>query len=94
MQQMMKKQKLCASKIANSPLVKTMFAGCDPNWGRLMSSAGASGAKFDPDKTDIYFNDMHYVANGKIIDYSLEEKAYNIMKEMQYTITIDFTCRQ
>ena len=81
--------KLCASKIANSPLVKTMFAGCDPNWGRLMSSAGASGAKFDPDKTDIYFNDMHYVANGKIIDYSLEEKAYNIMKEMQYTITID-----
>ena len=81
--------KLCASKIANSPLVKTMFAGCDPNWGRLMSSAGASGAKFDPDKTDIYFNDMHYVANGKIIDYSLEDKAYNIMKEMQYTITID-----
>lgn len=81
--------KLCASKIANSPLVKTMFAGCDPNWGRLMASAGASGAKFDPDKTDIYFNDMHYVANGKIIDYSLEEKAYNIMKEMQYTITID-----
>ena len=56
--------KLCASKIANSPLVKTMFAGCDPNWGRLMSSAGASGAKFNPDKTDIYFNDMHYVAHG------------------------------
>ena len=81
--------KLCASKIANSPLVKTMFAGCDPNWGRLMASAGASGAKFDPDKTDIYFNDMHYVAQGKIIDYSLEEKAYNIMKEMQYTIILD-----
>ncbi len=81
--------KLCASKIANSPLVKTMFAGCDPNWGRLMASAGASGAEFDPDKTDIYFNDMHYVSGGKIIDYSLEEKAYNIMQEMQYTITID-----
>lgn len=81
--------RLCASKIANSPLVKTMFAGCDPNWGRLMSSAGASGAKFDPYVTDIYFNDMHYVAGGKIIDYALEEKAYNIMKEMQYTITID-----
>ena len=81
--------RLCASKIANSPLVKTMFAGCDPNWGRLMSSAGASGAKFNPDITDIYFNDMHYVAGGKIIDYALEEQAYNIMKEMQYTITID-----
>lgn len=81
--------KLCASKIANSPLVKTMFAGCDPNWGRLMASAGASGAKFDPNMTDIYFNDMHYVSHGVIIDYALEEKAYNIMKEMHYTITID-----
>lgn len=81
--------KLCASKIANSPLVKTMFTGCDPNWGRLMSSAGASGAKFDPNMTDIYFNDLHYVEKGIIIDYALEDKAYEIMKELQYTITID-----
>lgn len=80
---------LCASKIANSPLVKTMFAGCDPNWGRLMSSAGASGAVFDPEMTDIYFNDLHYVEKGIIIDYALEEKAYEIMKNMEYTITID-----
>lgn len=80
---------LCASKIANSPLVKTMFAGCDPNWGRLMSSAGASGAKFDPSLTDIYFNDLHYVEKGIIIDYALEDKAFEIMKNMEYTITID-----
>ncbi len=81
--------RLCASKIANSPLVKTMFTGCDPNWGRLMASAGASGAKFDPDKVDIYFNDLHYVKNGVIIDYNLEEKAYEIMKDLKYTITLD-----
>ena len=80
---------LCASKIANSPLVKTMFAGCDPNWGRLMSSAGASGASFDPCKVDIYFNDLHYVRNGIIIDYKLEEQAYSIMKNNEYKITIN-----
>ena len=85
----MEEAKLCASKIANSPLVKTMFTGCDPNWGRLMASAGASGANFDPNLTDIYFNDLHYVEKGIIIDYALEDKAYEIMKELQYTITID-----
>ncbi len=81
--------KLCAFKIANSPLVKTMFAGCDPNWGRLMSSAGASGAVFNPDKVDIYFNDLHYVANGIIIDYKLEEDVNKIMQDSEYEITID-----
>ena len=81
--------KLCASKIANSPLVKTMFTGCDPNWGRLMASAGASGAKFDPENVDIYFNDLHYVSKGIIINPELEEKAYEIMKELQYVIKLD-----
>lgn len=81
--------RLCASKIANSPLVKTMFAGCDPNWGRLMASAGASGAVFDPALTDIFFNDLHYVKNGIIIDSALEKDVYAIMKNKEYEITLD-----
>ncbi len=81
--------KLCASKIANSPLVKTMFAGCDPNWGRLLASAGASGARFNPDNVDIYFNDIHYVTNGMIIDYKIEDEVYKIMQENEYEIIID-----
>ncbi len=80
---------LCASKIANSPLVKTMFAGCDPNWGRLMASAGASGAVFDQNKTDIFFNNLHYVKNGIIIDTLLEEEVYKIMQNKEYEITIN-----
>lgn len=81
--------RLCASKIANSPLVKTMFAGCDPNWGRLMSSAGASGALFDPTLTDIFFNALHYVKGGVIIDRVLEKDVRNIMTDHEYEITID-----
>jgi glutamate N-acetyltransferase/amino-acid N-acetyltransferase len=42
-----------ARAIANSPLVKTAIAGADPNWGRILSAAGNSGAAFDPRKTDI-----------------------------------------
>lgn len=81
--------RLCAAKIANSPLVKTMFAGCDPNWGRLLASAGASGAIFDPSKAEIWFDKLHYVKDGVIIDVALEKDAYGIMKKDEYEITLD-----
>src|SRR5262249_27930090 len=40
--------KKIAETIATSPLVKTAFAGGDPNWGRIFAAAGRSGAQFDP----------------------------------------------
>jgi glutamate N-acetyltransferase/amino-acid N-acetyltransferase len=43
-----------ARTIANSPLVKTAFAGADPNWGRILAAAGRSGVKFDPTRTNIW----------------------------------------
>jgi glutamate N-acetyltransferase/amino-acid N-acetyltransferase len=39
--------------IATSPLVKTAFAGADPNWGRILAAAGRSGVKFDYERVDI-----------------------------------------
>jgi glutamate N-acetyltransferase/amino-acid N-acetyltransferase len=36
-----------ARAVANSLLVKTAIHGGDPNWGRLIASAGRSGARFD-----------------------------------------------
>ncbi|HKV03536.1 MAG TPA: bifunctional glutamate N-acetyltransferase/amino-acid acetyltransferase ArgJ [Candidatus Acidoferrales bacterium] len=42
-----------AKTIANSPLVKTAFAGADPNWGRILAAAGRSGVKFDPARVNI-----------------------------------------
>ncbi len=36
-----------ANTIAISPLVKTAFAGADPNWGRILMAAGRSGVSFD-----------------------------------------------
>ena len=43
-----------ARTIANSPLVKTAFAGADPNWGRVLAAAGRSGVKFDAARTNIW----------------------------------------
>jgi glutamate N-acetyltransferase/amino-acid N-acetyltransferase len=53
-----------ARAIANSPLVKTALAGADPNWGRILSSAGASGVGFDPLKVDIVINGHRVCRRG------------------------------
>jgi glutamate N-acetyltransferase/amino-acid N-acetyltransferase len=53
-----------ARAIANSPLVKTALAGADPNWGRILSSAGASGAAFDPATVDITINGFRVCRRG------------------------------
>ena len=42
-----------ARTIANSPLVKTAFAGGDPNWGRILAAAGRAGVPFRPERVDI-----------------------------------------
>jgi glutamate N-acetyltransferase/amino-acid N-acetyltransferase len=62
-----------ARAIANSPLVKTALAGADPNWGRLLSSAGASGATFDPSKVDIYINGILVCHRGFRADFNEAE---------------------
>lgn len=48
-----KSAKTIARAIAVSPLVKTAVFGMDPNWGRIVSAAGASGAAFDPDRSKL-----------------------------------------
>ena len=44
---------LMARAIANSPLLKCALNGNDPNWGRIVSAAGMSGAAFDPDRAEL-----------------------------------------
>lgn len=79
----------CAFAVANSPLVKTMFYGEDPNWGRLIATVGASGVKCVEEKIDMWFDDLAYVKDGMIIDYALEKDAAKIMQQKEISITID-----
>ncbi|MBZ5630160.1 MAG: bifunctional glutamate N-acetyltransferase/amino-acid acetyltransferase ArgJ [Acidobacteriia bacterium] len=44
-----------AKAIGNSMLVKTAWAGADPNWGRVLAAVGYSGVAIDPAKVDIFF---------------------------------------
>jgi len=54
-----------ARSIANSPLVKTAFAGCDPNWGRILAAAGYSGAAMDPGRVSIWIGGLPVCRNGQ-----------------------------
>jgi glutamate N-acetyltransferase/amino-acid N-acetyltransferase len=58
-----------ARAIANSPLVKTAIAGSDPNWGRILSAAGNSGAAFDPRRVDIDFQGVRVCRGGLAADF-------------------------
>jgi glutamate N-acetyltransferase/amino-acid N-acetyltransferase len=67
-----------ARAIANSPLVKTAIAGSDPNWGRILSAAGTSGAVFDPSKVDIFLQGEQVCAGGLAADFDEREMKHSL----------------
>jgi glutamate N-acetyltransferase / amino-acid N-acetyltransferase len=54
-----------ARTIANSPLVKTAVHGADPNWGRILSSAGRSGVRFDVDHATVRVGGVLLFEHGR-----------------------------
>ena len=58
-----------ARSIANSPLVKTAIAGSDPNWGRILSSAGNAGVAFDPAQCDVSLQGVPVCRGGLAASY-------------------------
>jgi glutamate N-acetyltransferase/amino-acid N-acetyltransferase len=78
-----------AKAIAHSPLVKTAWAGCDPNWGRLAAAIGYSGAQVDPDRIDITFGSLPICRDGgRAPDYD-EAKAHAYISQPEFSISID-----
>lgn len=59
-----------AETIATSPLVKTAFAGGDPNWGRVFAAAGRSGVAFDPSRVDITMAGVPVLRRGSPLDFN------------------------
>jgi glutamate N-acetyltransferase/amino-acid N-acetyltransferase len=77
-----------AKAIAHSPLVKTAWAGSDPNWGRLMAATGYSGAEIDPDRISIWLGDQQICKNGgRVADFD-EKRAHNYLKNREFTVRI------
>ncbi|MCX5677887.1 MAG: bifunctional glutamate N-acetyltransferase/amino-acid acetyltransferase ArgJ [Candidatus Omnitrophica bacterium] len=78
-----------ARKVSTSNLLKCAIFGTDPNWGRVVASAGASGVEFDIDKMDIYLGPVKALSNGAICKTFEKEKARKYFKDKKVYITID-----
>ncbi|HTV07135.1 MAG TPA: bifunctional glutamate N-acetyltransferase/amino-acid acetyltransferase ArgJ [Acidobacteriaceae bacterium] len=77
-----------ARAIAHSPLVKTAWAGCDPNWGRLMAATGYSGADVDPERIAIWFGGQQICINGGRVPDFDEQRAHSYLKNREFSIRI------
>ena len=81
-----------AKSVICSSLTKAAIFGHDANWGRILCAMGYSGATFDPDKVDLYFESkggkIKLIENGVALDYS-EEEATKILSEPEVTAIAD-----
>jgi glutamate N-acetyltransferase/amino-acid N-acetyltransferase len=80
---------LVAKAIAHSPLVKTAWAGCDPNWGRLAAAIGYSGAQIDPARIDIRFGDLQICRDGGRAAEFDETAAHEYISQREFSISIE-----
>lgn len=66
-----------AKSVVCSNLTKTAVAGHDANWGRILCAMGYSGAQFDPEKVDLFFESeagkIQIMKDGVAADYSETE---------------------
>lgn len=80
--------KLAAQAAMTSPLVKTMFYGSEPNWGRLLAAVGRSGAAVVEDRVSVWIGGVQVVRNGVGIAPNLSQAA-KAMRAPEFEIVID-----
>jgi len=82
-----------ARTIATSPLVKTAFAGGDPNWGRILAAAGRANVSLDSESLALWIgngksDDFQLVDKGIPLEYD-ESQAEAIFKESEINVRLD-----
>ncbi|MEE1249111.1 MAG: bifunctional glutamate N-acetyltransferase/amino-acid acetyltransferase ArgJ [Lachnospiraceae bacterium] len=84
--------KVLSKAVITSNLTKAAIYGHDANWGRILCAMGYSGAEFDPEKVDLYFEskngNIQIIENGVALDYS-EEEATKILSADEVTAIAD-----
>lgn len=83
---------LLSKSVITSSLTKAAIYGHDANWGRILCAMGYSGAKFNPDKLELFFESsagkILIFKDGVATDYS-EETATKILSESEVTVLLD-----
>jgi len=77
-----------AKAIVGSNLVKAAIFGEDPNWGRIISTIGATDAAIDIDTVDIEMNGILLVHNSLAVDFDLTAVQQSL-QDAQIMINVD-----
>ena len=84
--------RILARSVICSSLSKAAIFGHDANFGRFLCALGYSGAIFDPENVDLYFQSengqIHIYSAGTALDYS-EEEATTILSAPEVTVLAD-----
>ena len=78
-----------ARSIADSPLVKTAFAGEDANWGRILMAIGKADEPIDRDSVSVKFGGLWAAQDGLVASSYDESKMSAYMKRQDLEVTVD-----
>jgi glutamate N-acetyltransferase/amino-acid N-acetyltransferase len=77
-----------ARRIAISPLTKTAFFGCDPNWGRVIAAAGDADVPLQPSKVEIIMQGQVLAKNGVEIPFD-EQALKKLMNKKEVELVVN-----
>jgi glutamate N-acetyltransferase/amino-acid N-acetyltransferase len=78
-----------AKAIADSALVKTAIAGGDPNWGRIVSAAGYSGARFQADRLSLTINGTRLYERGSPVEFDEAATSTSIRENRETRLLVE-----
>ena len=84
-----KDARIVADTVSHSYLVKSALFGEDANWGRIIGAVGRSTVFIEPDRIDIFFDDVLMVKNSMGCGVAAEANAAKVLKQPEFTISID-----
>ena len=84
--------RILSKSVIGSSLCKAAIFGHDANFGRFLCALGYSGAAFDPEKIELYFQNAEksilIYKDGTAVEYS-EEEAAQVLASPEVTVLVD-----
>jgi len=78
-----------ARTIAESPLVKTAFAGEDANWGRIVMAVGRADEPVNRDRVSVRFGELIAAQDGAVSKTYDEAKMSAYMKRSELEVSVE-----
>jgi len=77
-----------ARTVANSNLVKTGIAGCDPNWGRIISAVGYAGVPLETAQLGLELNGITLFKEGSPVVFDAEQAAETMRRSREVHVLV------